>query len=58
MSRSSCFTHDDGDEAPPPLPTPDEFSAEIESLGATVGLLTARLDVVEKRRKALGDWAS
>lgn len=52
MSRCSHFTHEGGAEAPPPLPNPDEFIADIEALGTTVDRLTTRLkDVAERRKK-------
>lgn len=54
MTRCSFFTHDGGDEAPPPLPTPDEFAADVEGLFGVVERLSARLKEVEARRKAEG----
>ncbi|MFZ4550234.1 MAG: AAA family ATPase [Aquabacterium sp.] len=54
MTRCSFFTHDGGDEAPPPLPSPDEFSVDVESLYAAVERLSARLKEVEQRRKVEG----
>ena len=40
MTRCSNFTHEGGAEAPPPLPTPDEFIGDIEALGAAVNAIT------------------
>lgn len=54
MTRCSCFTHEGGAEAPPPLPTPDEFSVDIEILGNTVDRIKARLKAVDERRKKEG----
>ena len=54
MTRCSFFTHDGGDEAPPPLPSPDEFSADVEGLAKAAELLNTRLKEVELRRKADG----
>ncbi|SIO72350.1 AAA domain-containing protein [Burkholderia sp. GAS332] len=54
MSRCSYFTHEGGAEAPPPLPEPDDFIADIEVLGETVDRLAARLKEVGDRRKKRG----
>ena len=54
MTRCSNFTHEGGAEAPPPLPTPDEFIGDIEALGAAVNAITTKTKVVEQRRKEAG----
>ncbi|QIN60316.1 AAA domain protein [Caballeronia sp. SBC1] len=54
MSRCSSFTHEGGAEAPPPLPEPDDFVADIETLGKTVDRLAARLKEVGDRRRKEG----
>lgn len=54
MTRCSYFTHEGGAEAPPPLPSPDEFLADIEALGTTVASLLIRIKEVELRRKKEG----
>lgn len=54
MTRCSNYVHDGGAEAPIALPSPDEFMADVEKLGAAVGIIKARKDDVEKRRKENG----
>lgn len=54
MTRCSNFTHEGGAEAPPVLPQPDEFIADVESLGAAVGAIKAREKAIEQRRVAAG----
>ncbi|UUZ78673.1 hypothetical protein LP414_09535 [Polaromonas sp. P1(28)-13] len=54
MTRCSNFTHEGGAEAPPPLPLPDEFIADIEALGAAVSAISAKSKAVEQRRKDAG----
>jgi len=54
MSRCSQFTHEGGAEAPPPLPAPDDFIADIEMLGTTIDRLMSRLKDVAARRKKQG----
>jgi hypothetical protein len=54
MTRCSNFTHEGGAEAPPPLPTPQEFIGDIEALGAAVSAITTKTKVVEQRRKEAG----
>lgn len=50
MTRCSLFTHEGGAEAPPPLPEPDEFVADIESLAAALKMIVANKKTTEKRR--------
>lgn len=54
MTRCSNFTHEGGAEAPPALPQPDEFIADVESLGVAVAAIKAREKTVEQRRAAAG----
>ncbi|WP_323143585.1 AAA family ATPase [Massilia phyllosphaerae] len=54
MTRCSYFTHEGGAEAPPPLPQPDEFEADLQMLESTVTRLKAQQGEVEKRRKKEG----
>jgi energy-coupling factor transporter ATP-binding protein EcfA2 len=54
MTRCSNFTHEGGAEAPPALPTPDEFIADIEALGAAVSAITTKTKAVDQRRKEAG----
>lgn len=54
MTRCSCFTHEGSVEAPPTLPAPDEFEADLDALATTVSRLKARLSEVGKRRKKEG----
>lgn len=54
MTRCSNFTHEGGAEAPPPLPQPTEFLADVESLAAAVTQAQNRCKAVEQRRKAIG----
>ncbi|WP_310158742.1 AAA family ATPase [Herbaspirillum sp. 1173] len=54
MTRCSNFTHEGGAEAPPPLPEPDAFIADIDNLCQAVANIIARNKEVEKRREAAG----
>ncbi|CAN0622794.1 AAA domain-containing protein [Burkholderia multivorans] len=54
MTRCSNFTHEGGAEAPPTLPQPDEFLADVESLATAVTTIKAREKSVEQRRAAAG----
>lgn len=54
MTRCSSFTHEGGSEAPPPLPAPDEFNADVEALGSALSAITAKTKAVEQRRKEAG----
>lgn len=54
MTRCSNFTHEGGAEAPPPLPRPDEFLADVERLGTAVSIIKARKKGVEERRAKAG----
>lgn len=54
MTRCSNFVHEGGAEAPVALPLPDEFLADIEKLGAAVGVIKARKEDVERRRMESG----
>lgn len=50
MTRCSNFTHEGGDEAPPLLPDPSEFLADVEALAAALKLVDENKNVTEKRR--------
>jgi len=54
MTRCSKFTHEGGTEAPPPLPEPDEFAADVEALAAYAKTVDERAKQTEARRKAAG----
>lgn len=54
MTRCSNFTHEGGAEAPPALPQPDEFLADIEELAATLKLIDDNKKATEKRRVEAG----
>lgn len=54
MSRCSNFTHEGGAEAPPPLPSPDEFLADVEELAAALKLIDDNKKLTEKRRQGQG----
>lgn len=54
MCRCSKFTHEGGVEAPPALPEPHEFAADVEALAAYAKLLEDRAKVTEGRRKQAG----
>ncbi|KQQ87006.1 hypothetical protein ASF77_15415 [Massilia sp. Leaf139] len=54
MSRCSNFTHEGGAEAPPALPDPDEFLADVEELAAAIKLIDDNKKLTEKRRSEDG----
>ncbi len=54
MSRCSDFTHEGGAEAPPALPEPDEFFADVEELDAAIKLIEKNAKLTEKRRQEEG----
>lgn len=54
MTRCSKFTHEGGAEAPPALPEPAEFSADVEALAAYAKKLDDRAKETEARRKLAG----
>jgi len=54
MSRCSNFTHEGGAEAPPPLPSPDEFLVDVEELAAALKLIDNNKKLTEKRRQSQG----
>lgn len=54
MTRCSHFTHEGGAEAPPALPSPDEFSADVEELAAALKLIEDNRKLTEKRRQGQG----
>jgi hypothetical protein len=54
MTRCSNFTHEGGAEAPPALPEPDEFLADIEALGDALKLIDDNKKATEKRRVEAG----
>ena len=54
MTRCSKFTHEGGAEAPPALPDPGEFAADVEELAAYAKKLEDRAKETEARRKLAG----
>lgn len=54
MTRCSNFTHEGGAEAPPPLPEPDEFLADVEALAAALKMIDDNKKATEKRRVDAG----
>ncbi len=50
MTRCSNFTHEGGSEAPPPLPEPDDFLADVEELAAALKLIDDNKKSTETRR--------
>jgi len=54
MTRCSNFTHEGGAEAPPALPEPDEFLADIETLAATLKMIDENKKLTERRREEAG----
>lgn len=54
MTRCSMFTHEGGTEAPPTLPEPAEFAADVEALAAYAKQLEERAKVTQERRKLAG----
>ncbi|WP_431051893.1 AAA family ATPase [Roseateles sp. L2-2] len=54
MTRCSNFTHEGGAEAPPALPEPHEFLADIEAIGAALQLIDNNKKATEKRRVDAG----
>lgn len=54
MTRCSKFTHEGGAEAPPALPEPAEFAADVEALAIYAKKLDDRAKETEARRKLAG----
>jgi hypothetical protein len=54
MTRCSKFTHEGGAEAPPALPDPAEFDADVEELAAYAKTVEERAKATEARRKLAG----
>ncbi len=54
MTRCSKFTHEGGAEAPPALPDPAEFAADVEELAAYAKTVEDRAKATEARRKLAG----
>lgn len=54
MTRCSKFTHEGGTEAPPPLPEPDEFEADVEELAGYAKTVEDRAKATAERRKLAG----
>lgn len=54
MTRCSIFTHEGGVEAPPPLPEPHEFLADVEALAAALKMINDNKKATEKRRVEAG----
>lgn len=54
MTRCSNFTHEGGAEAPPALPEPDEFLADVEAIAATLKMIDENKKATEKRRVGAG----
>ncbi|MFM0126737.1 AAA family ATPase [Paraburkholderia sediminicola] len=53
MSRCSNFTHDAPLEAPPPLPSPTDFIADVGCIKQSFDRISARAIAVEKERVSL-----
>ena len=53
MTKCSKYTHDAPMDAPPPLPGPDEFIADIAQLKASYDRITNRSKQIEQERVAL-----
>lgn len=54
MTRVSNFVHEGGDEAPPPLPEPHEFLADILALESAMNSVETNSKRVEAEREKLG----
>lgn len=54
MTRVSTFVHEGGDEAPPALPEPHEFLADIVALESAMNSVEANSKRVEAEREKLG----
>ncbi|WP_374662270.1 AAA family ATPase [Inhella sp.] len=54
MTRCSNFTHEGGAEAPPALPEPDEFLADVEALAVALKMIDDNKKATEKRRVEAG----
>jgi hypothetical protein len=54
MTRCSNFTHEGGAEAPPALPEPDEFLADVEALASALQMIDNNKKATEKRRLEAG----
>ena len=54
MTRCSNFTHEGGAEAPPALPDPGEFLADVEALAAALKMIDENKKATEKRRVEAG----
>ncbi|WP_174984176.1 AAA family ATPase [Pandoraea commovens] len=50
MSRCSNYTHDGAMEAPPPMPTPDNFDTDISAIREYLERVTLRAKEVEQKR--------
>lgn len=54
MTRCSNFTHEGGAEAPPALPEPNEFIADVDALATALQTIENNKKATEKRRVAAG----
>ena len=58
MQSGDCcalnLTHEGGAEAPPALPMPDDFLADIEALAAALKLIDDNKKATERRRIEAG----
>ena len=54
MTRCPSFTHEGGVEAPPALPEPDEFIADVEALWTALQMIEKNTKATEKRRLEAG----
>ncbi|WMY11100.1 AAA family ATPase [Paraburkholderia phenoliruptrix] len=54
MTRCSNFTHEGGAEAPPALPDPYEFLADVEALAAVLKMIDDNKKTTERRRAEAG----
>jgi hypothetical protein len=53
ITRCSNYTHDAPMDAPPPMPQPDDFIADVTRLNASHDRIVARAKQVEEKRVAL-----
>jgi hypothetical protein len=53
MTRCSNYTHDAPIDAPPPVPEPDDFIADVARLKASHDRIVKRKKLIEEQRVAL-----
>lgn len=54
LTRASYFVHEGGDEAPPTLPEPNEFLADVHALEVTLASVVANCKKAEEEREKAG----